>query len=578
LVTGAWNSLDIPLSYFSGLTSREALAQMIISGSSPTVYLDNVYFYYEELPATPEAPAPDPTIDEAIVISLFSNVYTDADVDTWSADWDNAAVEELLIFGNDVMLYTDLVTAGIEFATPTIDLDTLNTFHMDIWTADPVNDPAVFKIKLVDFGADGAFAGDDDAEHELTFSANSDPALQNYNWLSFDISLDDFTGLNTTAHLAQLIISGDPNTVYVDNVYFYYEEPAVVPTGPETPAPVPGYAAADVISLFSNEYSNVTVDTWSTEWDDADVTDVQIAGDDMKRYSDVVFAGIEFVSETIDAAAMTNFHMDLWTANPTADPVDFKIKLVDFGANGVWDGGGDDVEHELTFTAASSPALATGEWISFDIPLGFFNGLVTRGHLAQLIFAGTLGDFYVDNILFYSDGSGTVPTPEVGSLGVFTDNTQVNRSLVLGETAQAYVWVQTLVEGNIEPFEGENVLSWSTANIGWFGAGIQATEPFNLINFVDGFLYFMIQIPADVSFQIGITDTWGNENYVDFPANETTFGLVRDGTWGQASIPVSDIRGENVDLQTLSYGFAILEENGTQCEFAIDDIYWLDGN
>ncbi|MBS3768156.1 MAG: T9SS type A sorting domain-containing protein [Candidatus Cloacimonetes bacterium] len=32
--------------------------------------------------------------------------------------------------------------------------------------------------------------------------------------------MSDFTNLTTTGHLAQLIISGDPNTVYVDNVYF----------------------------------------------------------------------------------------------------------------------------------------------------------------------------------------------------------------------------------------------------------------------------------------------------------------------------------------------------------------------
>jgi len=78
----------------------------------------------------------------------------------------------------------------------------------------------------------------------------------------------------------------------------------------------------------------------------------------------------------------------------------FKIKLVDFGANGIF-GGGDDVEHELTFNANSTPALKTGEWVLFNIPLSDFTGLITKGHLAQLIISGNPNTVYVDNILFH---------------------------------------------------------------------------------------------------------------------------------------------------------------------------------
>jgi hypothetical protein len=87
----------------------------------------------------------------------------------------------------------------------------------------------------------------------------------------------------------------------------------------------------------------------------------------------------------------------------------------------------------------------------------------------------------------------------------------------------------------------------------------------------------MIKIPANISFQIGIIDAWGNQSYVDFPANQTTYGLVRDGNWGQASISVNDIRGEFIDLRMLSYEFVILEVNGASCEFGLDDIYWEGG-
>ncbi len=102
-------------------------------------------------------------------------------------------------------------------------------------------------------------------------------------------------------------------------------------------------------------------------------------------------------------------------------------------------------------------------------------------------------------------------------------------------------------------------------------------QPVNLFNFGEGNLKFMINIPASISFKIGIIDAWGNQQYVDFPAHQTTYGLVRNGNWGQATIPVADIRGELIDLRMLSYEFVILEVNGGSCEFALDDIYWEGG-
>ena len=399
VTAGAWSSLDIPLSAFSGLRSTAHLAQLIVSGSSPTVYLDNLYFYRTAAPPPPDAPttaAPTPTAAPANVISLFSNAYTNVPVTTWSADWDQADVADVKVAGDDVKKYTNLVFAGIEFTAPTIDASAMTTFHIDVWTPSPTT-TAAFRIKLVDFGANGVFGGGDDVEQELTFTRTSTPALTTGSWISFEIPLSAFTGLTTRAHLAQLIVSGDLPTIYVDNVYF--ARSGGTATAPSTAAPTPTFAAANVISLFSNGYTNVPVTTWSADWDQADVADVKVAGDDVKKYTNLVFAGIEFTAPTIDASAMTTFHIDVWTPSPTTTAA-FRIKLVDFGANGVF-GGGDDVEQELTFTRTSTPALTTGSWISFEIPLSAFTGLTTRAHLAQLIVSGDLPTIYADNVLFH---------------------------------------------------------------------------------------------------------------------------------------------------------------------------------
>ena len=397
LATGEWVQLDLALADFTNLASSEHLAQLIISGDPNTVYVDNVYFRGRDAPPAPEAPtapAPTPTRSSDYVISVFSDAYTDVTVDTWSASWDQADVEDVVIGGDTVKKYTNLTFAGIEFTSQPIDAASMTHLHFDIWTPDPTDDPAAFRVKLVDFGADGAFGGDDDTEHEVSLTANSDPALQTGRWVSYDLSLADMTNLTARGHLAQLIVSGDPNTVFLDNVYFF--EPP--PTAPSEPAPAPSHAADSVISFFSDAYDDVTVDTWSATWDQADVEDVEISENAVKKYTNLTFAGIEFSSQTVDATDMTHFRMDIWTPDPTGEPAAFRIKLVDFGADGAFDGG-DDSEHEISLTAGSEPtALATARWVSFDIPLSEFASLAARGHLAQLIISGDPNTVFVDNV------------------------------------------------------------------------------------------------------------------------------------------------------------------------------------
>ncbi len=168
---------------------------------------------------------------------------------------------------------------------------------------------------------------------------------------------------------------------------------------PATAAPAPTAPAIDVISLFSNAYSNVPVSTWSATWDVADVSDLTIAGNATKVYTNLSFAGIEFTNHLIDASAMNFFHMNIWVPSGTT----FKVKLVDFGADGIFGGCancGDDREQELTFNAGSTPALVTGAWVDLDIPFTSFTNLTNRAHLAQIIISGDTRTVFVDNVYF----------------------------------------------------------------------------------------------------------------------------------------------------------------------------------
>ncbi|MCR9103426.1 MAG: hypothetical protein NXI25_26005, partial [bacterium] len=162
----------------------------------------------------------------------------------------------------------------------------------------------------------------------------------------------------------------------------------------------------DVISLFSNSYTDVPVDTWLTPWSPpaTTLTDLQIDGNDTKLYQNVDFLGIEMFGTPVDASAMTTFNVDVWTSNMTT----FRVKLVDFS--------GPQTEGEIAFTPTQSG------WNTFSIPMVDFSNpaLVTNpaftlgsaSQISQLIFSGLptgSGDFYVDNIYFSTCGAPPPP-------------------------------------------------------------------------------------------------------------------------------------------------------------------------
>ena len=182
-----------------------------------------------------------------------------------------------------------------------------------------------------------------------------------------------------------------------------------VSDAPDVPAPTPTHPQADVISIFSNAYApGVTVDTWFTDWSyQASYTDFEIEGDDVKvyTYSTIGYAGVDFSNEMIDATSMNYFHIDVWVPEGS---LNFKVKLVDFGPNGTYEGPYvvDDSESEIVFCDGCDITLVAGTWNSVDIPIEMFmapapDGLTDRGHIAQLIFAGFNDNSFVDNIYFH---------------------------------------------------------------------------------------------------------------------------------------------------------------------------------
>jgi hypothetical protein len=166
-------------------------------------------------------------------------------------------------------------------------------------------------------------------------------------------------------------------------------------------ATTPTKNAANVISLFSNAYTNVPVSYYNGYWAPYQTTvsnDFTVEDDAVLNYTLFNFVGIEYSNPTINASTMTHVHLDVFFPGNIAAGRKLIVTVLDFGADGVF-GGVDDTKHATTFT---TPILASKKWISLDIPFSSMPNLKSRAHLAQLIFEGGDGSaLYVDNIYYY---------------------------------------------------------------------------------------------------------------------------------------------------------------------------------
>ena len=470
-----WEELEFDFSSSIGNTySRLVIipdfVEPYVTGKDRTadnvIYFDNITFSNGNALAEPTMAAADPTYKEEDVISMFSGVYTDVTVETWRTTWSQGTLTDVKVDGNDVKKYSDLNFVGIEPGTANlIDASGMEHINLDVWSPNSTE----FKIKLVDFGADGAFQGGDDTEHELVFSA---PKTEE--WVNYHIPLSDFTGMTSREHIAQMIFVSAPtgtSVIYVDNVFFSKEAKLAEPT---MAAADPTYKEEDVISMFSGVYTDVTVETWRTSWSEGTLTDVKVDGNDVKKYSDLNFVGIEpGTANLIDASGMEHINLDVWSPNST----EFKIKLVDFGADAAF-GGGDDTEHELVFSAPK-----TEEWVNYHIPLSDFTGMTSREHIAQMILVSAptgTSVIYVDNVFFSKEANSSVSESDFNRLNIYPNpasstlnlDLEMNSGSVLGYTitdlngkvlsngtaAQASVDVSTWVSGvyfvNVETTKG----------------------------------------------------------------------------------------------------------------------------
>ena len=420
---------------------------------------------FAQVPGSP-APTP-PTRNASDVISIYGGAYTNITGVTINPNWNqNTVVTQIAISGDTVLQYANFNYQGTDWSNNGFSIANMDFLHVDIWTNNqspnvsvissgpeiphPISsqsgswqsvDIPVLGItgnlgNVIQFKFDGGTGGtiylDNLYFWKTPVPAGADAGLSDLQvngsavsgFASNVTSYNSAVPFGSTVPQITLAATSDPSaTAVITQATAVPGSATVLVTssngqvtrtytvtyafaGPTAAAPTPpNRAATDVISLFSNAYTNVPIDTWSAIWDNSDIEDIQINGNDVKKITFGNFLGVDFSSpgNHLDLSPMTRFHMDFYTEEPNMLGKVFNSKIVDFGGTNAEVSAG-----ELNINEGTTPALIANQWISIDVPWSqWVNNPNTRSDIAQFIITSNLGVVYVDNIYFYTG----VPTP-----------------------------------------------------------------------------------------------------------------------------------------------------------------------
>jgi hypothetical protein len=371
-----WVNAAIPLAHFTDLgLSVSDIFQLKFVGNGD-VYLDNIYFEGEGggLEPTPHAPI-------------------DFEAEGHGADWtwttfENGGNEPFGIVSNpDATGINTSATVGsmttLTVGAPWAGVESQHGADIGSFSWDATNSTVrimVYKSVISDVGIKFAEANGE-AQPEIKI-ANT--LINEWEELTFDLS--SHIGLGATGILDQIIIFPDfdagrttDNLCYFDNITFSAQILAPVPVAH---APIPTVPSTDVISVFSDAYTNIASVNLNPGWGQATaVSQVEIEGNNTLLYSGLNYQGTEFPA--LDVTGMGYLHVDFWTGNSS---------LLNF------------------FVISQTPTvdsdfynltIAPEQWVSVDIPLTSYPN-VDLTDVFQFKVEGN-GTIYWDNIYFFSN-------------------------------------------------------------------------------------------------------------------------------------------------------------------------------
>jgi len=199
----------------------------------------------------------------------------------------------------------------------------------------------------------------------------------------------------------------------------------IVDPAPTTAAPTPpNRAAADVVSLYSDAYTDVT-SNFDAGWCGSNsVEEVTIAGNATQKYLANPCQGI-VLNAGVDVSTFTQLHVDIYIeAGTDLTSSVFNLKFVQQpGAAAL----------EINLNVASSPALTAGSWLSLDLPVNLttFTGFKEFGITSNLNGKVWYDNLYVHKNTTLSTGdfdlieSSAYPNPSDTSWTINVQNTTI---------------------------------------------------------------------------------------------------------------------------------------------------------
>nr|NQU88923.1 Ig-like domain-containing protein [Bacteroidota bacterium] len=410
----------------------------------------------------PTTVPPVPAHASEDVISLYTEVYSNLPGTDFNPPWGQSTTVTIdyLAAGNYTLKYENLNYQGTQYTNQDVSL--FDYLHVDFWTPNstdlnfylispgaetffvlpitqetwvsvdipltdyvpPVNLSDVFQFKVTGNGVvyfdnwyfwkNPTAPGSDATLSDLQVDGSTVPGFSP-TVLSYDVGLPYGTTtvptvtavtndpgasylINNAVSLpgtTQVIVTAENGTTTLTyNVHFSIDSPE-----PTTVPPTPPHAAADVLSIYSDEYSNLPGTNFNPWWGQQTIVTVDylVAGNNTLRYENLNYQGTEFTSQ--DVSGYDYLHVDFWTSNST----DLGIYMISPGPT----------EKEYVFT------IVPETWVSVDILLTDFAPPVNLSEVFQFKIEGN-GDIWFDNLYFWKpSGSGTLTfNPENGATNV----------------------------------------------------------------------------------------------------------------------------------------------------------------
>ena len=199
---------------------------------------------------------------------------------------------------------------------------------------------------------------------------------------------------------------------HAGNMYGTVTVTAAQATEPTEAAPTPpAREAGDVVSIFSDAYTDVTLTELPTSWSDVTTFEATtVASDNVWKLSGLEFLGMVTNYDTgIDVSTMEMLHIDYWV--PTGVENELLIKIV----NTI--DGGEDIE--------SLGTTVSGSWQSIDIDMtGFVGNLANTEKITQILIdaVNRADTVFVDNFYFYKAPTSSADVVFITELADPNDN------------------------------------------------------------------------------------------------------------------------------------------------------------